>query len=144
MTQLDDPFYSQFDDSSETQVDGPAQNEVQLYFGSVDEFVREYLRHMYKRRIDGRNRVWAARWWQYGEAIGRLEALWRAWEHLRQDPATGMAVWWRDHADYHMAILLDPDGPFADTADDPECTSRRGAPLPYVAPPEGLFPDVRI
>lgn len=31
-----------------------------LYYGSVDEFVREYLRHVYRRRIDGRNRVWAA------------------------------------------------------------------------------------
>lgn len=113
--------------------------ETGLYYGSVDEFVREYLRHMYKRRIDGRNRVWSARWWSYGEAIARLEALWRSWEYLRQDPSTGMSVWWRDHADYHMPILLDPDGVFADAADDPENLNRRGEPLPYLPPPEGLF-----
>ncbi|MET3976572.1 hypothetical protein ABIE39_002880 [Cellulosimicrobium sp. 4261] len=77
--------------------------------------MREYLRNVYRRHIAGRgeHRVWAAEWWKYDEAVIRLEALWRAWEHLHQDPATGMSVWWRDHADHHMAILLDPqNGPF--------------------------------
>lgn len=111
-----------------------------LYYGSVDEFVREYLRHVYRRRIDGRNRVWAARWWEHDEAVIRLEALWRAWEHLRLDPATGMSVWLRDHADYHMAVLMDESGPFAAA----EVTqTKKGDPLPYEAPPPGLFPDVR-
>jgi hypothetical protein len=122
--------------------DKDAAQPAPLYFGSVDEFVREYLRHVYKRRIDGRRRVWDAQWWRYDEAVIRLEALWRAWEHLRLDPATGMSVWWRDHADHHLPILLDPEGPFA--AADPEAnTTRPGQPLPYEAPPEGLFPDVR-
>ncbi|PYF96368.1 protein of unknown function [Georgenia satyanarayanai] len=115
-----------------------------LYYGSVDEFVREYLRHVYRRRIDGRHRVWAARWWEHDEAIIRLEALWRAWEHLRRDPATGMSVWWRDHADHHMAMLMSPDGPFS--AVDPDAKenhTRKGEPLPYQPPPAGLFPDVR-
>lgn len=120
------------------------QEEVELQFGSVDEFVRDYLRHMYRRRIDGRNRVWSARWWENGEAIVRLEALWRSWEYLRQDPSTGMSVWWRDHADYQLSILISPDGPFADAADDPENTNRRGDPLPYLPPPDGLFTDERI
>ena len=118
-------------------------DEIELQFGSVDEFVREYLRHIYKRRIDGRNRVWSARWWSNAEAIVRLEALWRSWEYLRQDAATGMSIWWRDHADYHLAVLTAPDGPFGETADDPENINRRGDPLPYVDPPAGLFPDVR-
>lgn len=110
-----------------------------LYYGSVDEFVREYLRHVYRRRIDGRHRCWAAEWWKYDEAVIRLEALWRSWEHLRQDPATGMSVWWRDHADHHMTALMDPDGPFALAAEGEKNTCKRGDPLPYVAPPEGLF-----
>ncbi|BDZ44019.1 hypothetical protein GCM10025865_33610 (plasmid) [Paraoerskovia sediminicola] len=114
-----------------------------LHFGSVDEFVREHLRHVYKRRIDGRHRCWAGQWWAYDEAVIRLEALWRAWEHLRQDPATGMSVWWRDHADHHMGVLMDPDGPFAAATEGAENTSRKGEPLPYVEPPEGMFPDVR-
>ena len=41
-----------------------------------------------------------------------MDALWRAFEQLRQDPGTGMSVFWRDHADHHMTVLLDADGPF--------------------------------
>ena len=69
----------------------------------------------------------------------RLEALWRAFEHLRRDPALGMSVWLRDHADHHLPILMSNFGPFRrseDKVDD-------GAPLPYFAPPKGLFIDVR-
>lgn len=123
---------------------GEAAAEPSLYYGSVDEFLREYLRYAYRRRIDGRHRVWAARWWEYDEAVIRLEALWRSWEHLRLDGTIGMSVWWRDHADHHMAVLMDPEGPFsaADaTAAENQC--KRGEPLPYQAPPAGLFPDVR-
>ena len=54
-----------------------------------------------------------------------------------------MSVWWRDHADHHMAVLMDPDGPFATATEGEENKSKRGEPLPYVAPPEGMFPDVR-
>ncbi|WP_232847794.1 DUF4913 domain-containing protein [Occultella kanbiaonis] len=111
----------------------------------MDQFVREHLRNVYRRRIpgNGNGRVWAARWWEYDEAVIRLEALWRAWEHLRLDAATGMSVWWRDHADHHMAVLLDPDGPFMGVRGD-ENRSDIGAPLPYEAPPEGMFPDARV
>ena len=42
-----------------------------------------------------------------------------------------------------MAVLMDPDGPFATATEGEENTSKRGEPLPYVAPPEGMFPDVR-
>ncbi|WP_367645922.1 DUF4913 domain-containing protein [Paenarthrobacter ureafaciens] len=120
--------------------------EPTLYYGSVDEFVREYLRKVYRRVINGRGTgaVWAARWWEYDEAVIRLEALWRAWEHLRQDASTGMSVWWRDHADHHMRVLMDPAGPFAAAdVNDPANQAKKGEPLPYAAPPEGLFPDVR-
>jgi len=123
--------------------DQPAP-EPTLYYGSVDEFLREYLRNVYRRKIDGKTRVWAARWWEYDEAVIRIEALWRSWEHLRQDPSTGMSVWWRDHADHHMSVLMDPQGPFAAadaTASENQCS--KGQPLPYTPPPAGLFPDVR-
>lgn len=123
---------------------GGSTDEPQLYFANVDEFVRGFLRNMYRRRIDGRHRCWAARWWQYEEAVARLEALWRAWEYLRLDPATGMSTWWRDHADYHMAVLMDPDGPFATAAQGEENLSKKGDPLPYLAPPPGMFGDERV
>ena len=120
--------------------------EPTLYFGSVDEFVREYLVNAYRRRVDGVRSCWAARWWEYDEVVIRLEALWRSWEELRQDPTTGMSVWWRDHADHHMNVLLSSDGPFAAAGEGGEnrinC-NEKGQPLPYQAPPAGMFPDVR-
>ena len=125
-----------------TVVDPAADELPPMVYGSTDEFVYEFLRYAYKRRIDGRTRRWAAEWWQYEEAVMRLEALWRAWEHLRLDPALGMSVWWRDHADHHMAVLFSDAGPFYGVDGD-ENTCKRGEPLPYTAPPPGLFPDVR-
>jgi hypothetical protein len=122
------------DDTTGALVDDEPPAEPELYYGSVDEFLREYLRHVYKRPINGRSRVWAARWWEYDEAVIRLEALWRSWEFLRRDPATGMSIWWRDHADHHMPVLLDPDGPFAGVTDADENITSRGEPLPYLAP----------
>jgi hypothetical protein len=54
-----------------------------------------YLRSVCQRPIKGRNRVWAARWWDIprvsGPTVVRLEVLWRSWEHLRQDATTGMS-----------------------------------------------------
>jgi hypothetical protein len=112
----------------------------QLYFANVDEFVREYLRHVYRRPIDGRAVFWSAEWWRYDEAMNRLEAIWRAWEYLRLDPATGMSVWWRDHADPHMQVLMSPQGPFRRETD---VRTDEVDPLPYTAPPPGLFRDER-
>lgn len=111
-----------------------------LVFGSVIEFYREYLRSTYSRRITGTSTVWSSRWWEYDEPLQRIEALWRAWEFLRLDSATGMSVWFRDHADHHMRVLMDPDGPFAGS----EEKTKRGEPLPHDEPPKGLFPDVRL
>jgi hypothetical protein len=49
-----------------------------------------------------------------------------------------MSVWFRDHADPHMAVLLDADGPFK------RCSPAKGHgreldPLPTKPAPEGLF-----
>jgi hypothetical protein len=126
--------------------DEPADEEPSLYYGSVDEFVREYLVKNYRRRIDGQRAAWAADWWNYPEAVIRLDALWRAWEHLRLDPTTGMSVWFRDHAEHHMSVLLDPQGPFAaaGAGENRVNFNDKGAELPYTPPPEGLYPDVRL
>lgn len=111
-----------------------------LYYGSVDEFVREMIVPVFRRRVGDRSPLhWSAHWWRYPEAVIRLEALWRAWEHLRLDPETGMSVWLRDHADHHLPILLSDYGPFGKSQDSAE----HGEPLPYAAPPDGLFCDVR-
>jgi hypothetical protein len=111
----------------------------QLVYPSLDRFVTELLAPTWSRPIDGRHQTWCPSWWKHAEAIVRLEALWRSWEHLRLDPATGMSVWLRDHADHHMRVLTDPQlGPFKG------CHPERGHgerlhPLPLSDPPEGLF-----
>ncbi len=116
------------------------ETEPETFYGNVDEFVREFLVVTYRREISRQGTYkWDARWWMHPEAVARLDALWRAWEHLRNDPATGMSVWWRDHADHHMGVLMSPDGPFRKTTG----TIDLGEPLPYEPPPPGLFPDVR-
>lgn len=48
-------------------------------------------------------------------------------------------MWFRDHADHHMAVLLDPDsGPFKHCTPD-KGHSPRMEPLPLEEPPEGMF-----
>ena len=117
----------------------PAEPAPELFYASVEEFVREQLAPMYRRALEGHQRTWCPEWWRHAEAISRLEALWRAWEHLRLDPATGMSVWFRDHADHHMAVLLDSDGPFKRCSPDKGHGARQLEPLPLVEPPAGLF-----
>lgn len=109
-----------------------------LYFPDVEVFVRELLSLSYLRSLDGRHRTWCPQWWRHAEAIARLEALWRAWEHLRLEPALGMSTWWRDHADPHMAALMDPDGPFKGCSPERGHHGRLG-PLPSDYAPVGLF-----
>lgn len=116
----------------------PAPQPPKLVFGSAAEFFEKFLRMVYRRPV-GHTLRWSAEWWRCDEAVVRIEALWRAWESLRLDPATGISVWFRDHADPHMAILLSPEGPFAGAKD----RTSVGEPLPHTPPPAGMFPDVR-
>jgi len=124
----------------------PEPEPPQLVYGSVAQFVREKIAPTYRREVtEGYSRHWCPEWWRHGEAISRLEALWRAWEHLRLDPSTGMSVWWRDHADHHMEKLFDPEGPFkACSVRDGHHRSDNGVPpLPCAEPPRPMFPDMR-
>ena len=110
-----------------------------LYYRSVDEFVRAMVVPVFRRNVGPRAEArWAARWWESAEAIMRLEAMWRSWEALRHDPATGMSDWLKDHADHHLAVLMCPAGPFSRSQDEAKATD----PLPYEPPPDGLFPPV--
>jgi uncharacterized protein DUF4913 len=124
-------------------IDAPVDDEdgapPELFYGTVEEFVREQLAPMYRRALDATHRTWCPQWWRHAEAISRLEALWRAWEHLRLDPATGMSIWFRDHADHHMAALLDSDGPFKRCSPTKGHSERPLEPLPLLDPPPGLF-----
>ena len=122
------------DEPSEDDVEAP-----ELFYPNVAEFVRDKLATTYRRQLNVQGGVtWCPQWWKHAEAISRLEALWRAWEFLRLDGTTGMSVWWRDHADHHMSVLLSADGPFKGCSPDDGHRSKL-VPLPCDDPPEGLF-----
>lgn len=107
-----------------------------LYFASLEAFVEQFIVPVFRRKVEERAaHRWAPDWWRYPEAVVRLEALWRAWEHLRLDPALGMSVWLRDHADHHLGVLFSPDGPFSQAKGQ----AKWNEPLPYEPPPPGLF-----
>ncbi len=111
-----------------------------LVFDNVEEFFRNIIRPLFFRQVGPAGRAefrWAARWWESGEALLRMDSLWRTWEVARSDPAEGMSLWLRNHADYHLQHLLSPYGPFANSTD----ANRPGEPLPYQPAPVGYFDD---
>ena len=111
-----------------------------LFYGDVEEFVRDRLVHVYPRSPES-GLVWCPQWYRHVEALMRLDSVWRAWEHLRHDPATGMSNWLLHHADPHMRVLMDPvAGPFAHCANGEHVGL---PPLTHDAPPPGLFSDAR-
>lgn len=90
--------------------------EKRLQFATLNEFMLGWLAPIYRREVsaygaDAKLR-WCPQWFRHGEALSRVNALWRAFESLRLEAATGMSTWWKDHADHHMPILMSLDGPF--------------------------------
>lgn len=115
----------------------PVEEPPELYYPDLVAFVSQQLIPMYRRPLGGQGVTWCPEWWRHAEAIARLDALWRAWEHLRLDAATGASVWFRDHADHHMAVLLSADGPFKGCK--PDGHAERLPAFPLTDPPAGLF-----
>ncbi|MFI6167060.1 DUF4913 domain-containing protein [Nocardia sp. NPDC051052] len=117
------------------------QQQQPMIYASVVEFVENYLSLVYRRQVtDLSDTVWCPEWFQHAEAVARLDAMWRAWEYFRLNGATGLSVWFLDHADPHMAKLFDPKGPFK------YCSVRNGhkdmlSPLPLKSPQHGMFGD---
>jgi hypothetical protein len=115
------------------------QPQQPMIYTNVVEFVENYLSLVYRRQVtDISETVWCPEWWKHAEAVARLDALWRAWEHYRNQPSTGLSVWFLDHADPHMTKLFDPRGPFK------YCSVRNGhkdmlSPLPLKSPDRGMF-----
>lgn len=100
------------DDDGETA--GSAQDGPKPFFPDVEQWVAHWLTQVICRPQPN-SLAWCPEWWAHAEAISRLEALWRAWEHLRLDGTTGMSVWWRDHFEPHWSVLTDVErGPFAE------------------------------
>jgi hypothetical protein len=113
---------------------------AELCYPDLTTFVEAFWVPMFSRPIGGEFR-WCTHWWDHVEAVLRLEALWRAFEHLRLDPQTGIAVWLRDHVDHQLPRLMAPTGPFARCAPDRQGRPHEpDRPLPVTAPPTG-WPD---
>lgn len=113
----------------------------ELWYANANDFMTDRLVHLVRRPAPGSGRVWCEEWYRHPEALSRVDSLWRAWEHLRFDPATGMSSWWLHHADPHLRALMDPEtGPFGGCTDG----HRNTEPLPVREPPEGLFFDQRM
>ena len=85
---------------------------------------------------------WDPDWFENVEALDRLEALWRAWEHYRLEGMTGMAVFWNDQFDPTMRELTDPDhGVFWYVEEYAEtCTAKKPSTMVSHTPPRGLLP----
>jgi hypothetical protein len=84
--------------------------QLETFYENVVEFVDEWLLPRYAR--DPRSHVWDPQWFEYVEVVDRLEALWRAWEFLRLEGMTGMAVFFRDYMDPAMDQITSKNGPF--------------------------------
>ena len=129
------------EEAAEGNEDVEEQPPAQLFYVNVAEFVTEQLAPVYRRQLDPAGRsttfTWCAQWWRHEEAVSRLTGLWRAWEKLRTDPSTGLAVWWRDYADPTMRVIFEEKGPFHGCT--PRTHSPKGVPLTLEPPPEGLF-----
>lgn len=80
-------------------------------YPDVGAWVDEWLLTTYQRTLNG-HRTWCARWREHPEAVQRLEAMWAAWQRSHDDPIK-LGAWWLTVADPHLAVLLDPDGPFS-------------------------------
>ena len=143
LEELDDEQIGELAESLAGQLDGQrgrgggSQDAPEPYYPDVQQFVEGWLLPVYRRSVRGHDRVWCPCWWEHAEALSRLVALWRAWELLRLDAGTGMSVWWRDHADHHLTILLSADGPFKGCEDGH--SDRRLEQLPHEQPPAGAF-----
>jgi hypothetical protein len=92
-------------------LDAPAEPTAEPVYYALEDWLAGYFLPMFRRTLGGEYR-WCHQWWQHGEAISRLTALWHAWEVLRLQPGLGIATWYRDHLDHQLPILMGARGPF--------------------------------
>ncbi|WP_349627309.1 DUF4913 domain-containing protein [Arthrobacter sp. C9C5] len=121
---------------------GEPEPEPELVYSNAVEFFADLMAQSYVREVnEGATFAWCPEWYKHPEALIRMEALWRAWEHLRLEPALGVSTWWLNHADPHMRVLMDKEGPFKKCAYDGHKTSRGPglAALPHTEPEAGIF-----
>ncbi|KNX39727.1 hypothetical protein VV01_00260 [Luteipulveratus halotolerans] len=106
-----------------------------LRFGSVEEFVTDFVLPVWGHDRSNREIRWCLQWWEHPGAQVRLEVLWAAFEHMRLEPAPAMDVWFRDHLVPAMDWLTREAGPFHGCSQtlhkDPQAWSAEPAPGDY-------------
>lgn len=142
MSDFSSEFDDGFGDGSGPDVKPPAADEpTELVFSNPLEFFTNVLGPSYVREVNGGSEyVWCPQWYKHVEGLSRVEAMWRAWEHLRGDGAFGMSIWWLNHADPHMRVLMAPNGPFKKCTYDGHAPRPEMASLPHVDPEQSLYP----
>ena len=85
-----------------------------------------------------RHHRWCATWWRHPQVTAILNAMWYAWEAERQDPAGGMARWWRDCYLPLWSYLTSEDGPMRNCSPDGRCEV--DPPLTMEYPPDHWKP----
>jgi Domain of unknown function (DUF4913) len=88
-----------------------ADNAPEPVYLELEDWVTDHFLPMFRRTLGGEYR-WCAQWWKHDEAVSRLKALWHSWEVLRLRPGTGIGVWYREHLDHQLPILMGARGPF--------------------------------
>lgn len=119
--------------------DAGAESAPQTYYGTSYEWFEQWLVPTWTRPLNASTATWCPHWWKHPEVVSRVESLWRAWEQLRLDAGTGMSVWWRDHGDHHLPVLLATDGPFKGCGPEKGHTARPVPLLPVEPAPSGLL-----
>lgn len=110
-----------------------SDDSVGLVYDTLEQFVADHLAGMYRRQVtDSTAHIWCPYWFKHAEAVARLDILWHTWEDSRRGTHADAGMWWHE-ADYHMGILLDPEGPFKG------CSVRRGH-----AKPEFVIPALPV
>jgi hypothetical protein len=103
-------------------------------------WVRDVLVPGITRDLNPRGQlVWCSHWFDHPEAVARLGAMALAYSALVEADdaaADGPSTWWLQHADPHLAVLMNKDtGPFSQCIRDHRSTTG----LPWLEPPADVM-----
>lgn len=126
---------------AQAEEDDTEDEKPKLVYANAGAWVNGWLLPRYRRALGGGKRRWDPNWWRYEEAGGALEALWQAWEHLRLEPGTGIAVFYRDYFYPIMDQITAPDGPFWNYYNKPDSVPGNEIPPAWdtTSTPRGWF-----
>ncbi len=117
--------------------DPPPSSELageETLFPDFHTWVGEWLVPVIHRPLKS-GTVWCPEWWRHAEAVGRLHALWQAWESSRVEGGPAMSYWWTMHFDPHFTVLTDSThGPFSACKEQVHDATKPAA-LPCEPPP---------